>query len=145
MRWRRRTKTKWLPTRHAFVTPVFHARLTRGHCSLSGRRRFRLSGKMHHANVTPPRIVAVERMGEGVFVELDDGKSALFSASFFYTSLRLADAVNVPDRDGEVGNGKWINPWKLRRISVHFPCFMASQFTTTSSSKPERCGTTNLF
>jgi hypothetical protein len=44
-------------------------------------------------------------MGEGVFVEFDDGKSALFSASFLYTSLRLADAVNVPDRDGEVETG----------------------------------------
>jgi hypothetical protein len=40
-------------------------------------------------------------MGEGVFVEFDDGKSALYSASLLYTSLRLADALNVPDLDGE--------------------------------------------
>jgi hypothetical protein len=53
----------------------------------------------------PPRIVAAERMGEGVFVEFDDGKSALYSASLLYTSLRLADALNVPDLDGEVETG----------------------------------------
>lgn len=53
----------------------------------------------------PARIVVAERMGEGVFVEFDDGKSALFSASFLYTSLRLADAVTAPDHDGEVETG----------------------------------------
>ena len=52
-----------------------------------------------------PRVGVAERMGEGVFVEFDDGKSALFSASFLYTSLRLADALNVPDLDGEVETG----------------------------------------
>ena len=52
-----------------------------------------------------PRVGVAERMGEGVFVEFDDGKSALYSASLLYTSLRLADALNVPDLDGEVETG----------------------------------------
>lgn len=42
-----------------------------------------------------PRIVASEQIGDAIFVEFDDGKFALYSASLLYSSL--PDAINVSD------------------------------------------------
>ena len=53
----------------------------------------------------PPRIVAAERMEDGIFIEFDDGKSALYSASLLYAALPLAGAPDTPDIDGEEETG----------------------------------------
>ncbi len=53
----------------------------------------------------PPRIVTAERMGDGILIEFDDGKSALYSASLLYSALPLAVAPDVPDIDGEEETG----------------------------------------
>ncbi len=52
-----------------------------------------------------PCIVAAERMGEGIFIEFDDGKSAFYSAPLLYTTLPLAVAPIVSAPDGEVETG----------------------------------------
>ena len=44
-------------------------------------------------------------MGEGIFIEFDDGKSAFYSASLLYTTLALAVAPAVSAPDGEVETG----------------------------------------
>jgi hypothetical protein len=53
----------------------------------------------------PPRIVAAERMEDGIFIEFDDGRSALYSASLLYSALPQAVPPDVPDIDGEAENG----------------------------------------
>ena len=40
-----------------------------------------------------PRILAAERMGEGIFIEFDDFKSEFYAASILYTALPMACRV----------------------------------------------------
>ena len=48
-----------------------------------------------------PRILAAERMGEGIFIEFDDGKSEFYAASILYTALPMACRVPDPAGEGE--------------------------------------------
>ena len=52
-----------------------------------------------------PCIVAAERMGEGIFIEFDDGKAGFYSAPLPYSMLPLLVAPIVSAPDGEVETG----------------------------------------
>ncbi|MFZ0743310.1 MAG: hypothetical protein WAM85_02840 [Terracidiphilus sp.] len=46
-----------------------------------------------------PQIVAAERMGGGIFIEFDDGKSALYPALLLYGSLHQAIQVDTSNQE----------------------------------------------
>jgi hypothetical protein len=48
----------------------------------------------------PPGIVSVDKTGRGIIVMFDDGKSALYTASFLYSQLLYAEAVYDDKVDG---------------------------------------------
>ncbi len=52
--------------------------------------------------IASPCIVSAERIEDGIFIEFDDGKSALYSAPLLYTWLYKAVAVDVSDPEDDV-------------------------------------------
>jgi hypothetical protein len=49
-----------------------------------------------------PCIVAAERIGGGIFIEFDDGKSGLYSAPLLYTWLSQAVTFDLSDAEKQV-------------------------------------------
>jgi hypothetical protein len=47
-------------------------------------------------------IISAERMGDSVFIEFADGKSALYSSSLLYALLPQVDPVNVSDLESQL-------------------------------------------
>ncbi len=52
-------------------------------------------------DTSTPHIVSADRIGDGVFIEFDDGRSALYSAPLLYTSLSEAVVFNIADLEQE--------------------------------------------
>jgi hypothetical protein len=46
-------------------------------------------------------VVYAERVGGNVIIEFNDGKCALYSASFLYSMLTLATELGAPDSEEE--------------------------------------------